>query len=897
MKLLHTKTLGLETFYDSQTRPPYLALSLSYSWEPGHPRYQDLIGHGLDGNPAAAAAATSESLSGSGPGPTSTLVRRACDVAEQLGFQYIWAECICVDASSTAEVSEAVNSAFRWLSDSAACLAYLPDLPSSGDDPFDEALWRSCEWWTRPWTLPELLAPSAVRFYDGDWNFRGEKTSAPLLSIISRVTHISEDILCNSSQIPQVSIAKRMSWAAHRRARRIEDTAYSLMGVFGVHMQAIYGEGHKAFLRLQEEIIKDTRDMSLLAWEAQADDERPFRGLFASSPSEFARFTSCPPQWCRPLCFEGEIHASSRGLSITGAFIAYPSDSRQILLLDLGAQSAPHRKVVLALLRHNDCLVRSASNAVVTLTRAVSAVTTSFVAARDLDAAMSKAIADTLLPSFSFTNSLLTIPSASTCTAKAVPMSPPPIPAASLPLPLRVLADAPALARHCGRSSIAASTESYVFSRAATSLAPMPPDFTSRVKKRALPTTTALPDRQDKRAKTRGAAAAADDSETLSGSETTSLPDAESADDDGSESTASQEDLSVFDDISPEPPPVLEEGHPFLSILDELICTARSEFTSWQDSPRDQAAEGTTNPPGTRYLACPFWARDPERHGACLRGAELRRTLDVKVHLWQKHRLPNYCPVCYAFFETGSERNEHIVRRSCELRPRPRLDGVSEDQKQRLAKRDRVSASREEKWLTVWEILFPDETPPPKPYPDGEAGRLISLVREFWDRRGQVVVSSFLQRRDMLSWDMPEEERSLSALHALVLGRMIDSIYEEEKWEMVAPSPAGAGVAQRGGGALASGLLSSAGVLSLGALPPGAFPLPEDVLPGRGGLRRECSAGTRKTQTQTQMLTATGTAPLEPNTLIPSSTTESIASPPLREEGGEGHLADIRLTD
>ncbi|KAL2106812.1 hypothetical protein VUR80DRAFT_6186 [Thermomyces stellatus] len=733
MRLLHTRTLNLEQFYDLQTRPHYVVLS--HTWEPGHLNYADLTDR------------RERALSG----PGSALVHHACDVALKLGYEYIWIECICVDGSSTAEVSEAVNSAFRWFQKAAVCLVYLADLPAGS--PNDDTSWRRCEWWTRAWTLPELLAPSTVHFYDKDWNFRGTKTSPPLLGIIARITTVSEDVLRDGSLIPGVSVAKRMSWASTRKARRVEDRAYSLLGIFGVHMQAIYGEGAESFKRLQDEILKDTRDVSLLAWEAQPEEKRLFRGLFASSPKEFARFVKCPPEWKTPLFFEGEIQSTSKGVSITAPFISLPSLGQEILLLDLGTH-VPQRRTALILFRYNDYYIRPSTHATIT-TEPGGSTTMSICAVRHIDASTSRTISNTLQTP-KIVNGQLTLPP-----MEGTPGQP--VLAASLPLrgPTHPVTH---MRRHRNRS-ITMPSETYVISCASSSLASMSPVLNSS-QKRSLP-PNALPDRKDKRARTKPIIFA-----FQSGSDVTAIRDARS--DASSGSTSSQEDLSFSDSTAPGPPSSLDEGHPFVAVADELTRVARSEFTIWQK---------TASPCGTLYLACPFRARNPDRHSRCLKRATLCQPRDVKLHLLRVHRLPHYCPVCYDFFETASAKNAHIVQRSCELRPRRSLEGVSEDQRIRLARKDKVPRSREDQWRAIWDIVFPGE-PPPSPYPEGEDA-IICHVRQFWEENGQLVVSGFLEERGMLDWEVKDEERGLAALYALVLQRMVDEIYEESMWKFV----------------------------------------------------------------------------------------------------------------
>lgn len=227
-----------------------------------------------------------------------------------------------------------------------------------------------------------------------------------------------------------------------------------------------------------------------------------------------------------------------------------------------------------------------------------------------------------------------------------------------------------------------------------------------------------------------------------------------------------EEDLSIFD----EDEPVLEERHPFLAVMDDLTKTALSGFRTCQNT--------GPLPSGKRFFACPFRARDPTRYTECPKLATLRNPCDVKRHIWQEHRLPNYCPVCYAVFDTASECSEHIVQRTCEHQLRPHIDGVSEDQKELLKRRDRSSASREERWLAIWDIIFPGD-PPLSPFPDGCEDRAAAEARKFWEGRGKKIVAGFLEERGLLSWDIKDEERALAAVHKLVGGRLVERVFDD----------------------------------------------------------------------------------------------------------------------
>jgi hypothetical protein len=132
-----------------------------------------------------------------------------------------------------------------------------------------------------------LIAPREVRFYATNWTLLGEK--AGLIDVIYQATGIDVDML-RGGDMAEVGVATRMSWAAHRKTTREEDIAYCLMDMVDVNMPMLYGEGRKAFIRLQEKILKETEDQSLFAWCATPESaaEAPFRGLLASSPDEFA---------------------------------------------------------------------------------------------------------------------------------------------------------------------------------------------------------------------------------------------------------------------------------------------------------------------------------------------------------------------------------------------------------------------------------------------------------------------------------------------------------------------------------------------------------------------------------------------------------------------------------
>ncbi|KAJ8133551.1 hypothetical protein O1611_g78 [Lasiodiplodia mahajangana] len=219
-------------------------------------------------------------------------IEMTCQKATSLGLGYAWVDTCCIDKSSSAELSEAINSMFEWYKQSQVCFAYIADLPpvAKGDSPLHWLRQRQYRWFTRGWTLQELIAPRMLVFFDNTWNFRGDKST--LFSELSLKTGIDGLVLVESDRyLTKAPVALKMSWASARETTRVEDVAYCLLGIFDINMPLIYGEGVKAFIRLQEEIVKDHNDPTLFSWVSKSEREnksQSFRGILANSPSEFA---------------------------------------------------------------------------------------------------------------------------------------------------------------------------------------------------------------------------------------------------------------------------------------------------------------------------------------------------------------------------------------------------------------------------------------------------------------------------------------------------------------------------------------------------------------------------------------------------------------------------------
>jgi hypothetical protein len=201
----------------------------------------------------------------------------------------------------------------------------------------------SC-WFTRGWTLQELIAPSSVEFYTSDWIYSGDKRSKA--DKISDITGISVSVLLGDDPVQASSVARIMSWASKRVTTRKEDIAYCLLGLFGIHMPLLYGEGDRGFIRLQEEILKRSSDQSLFAWNpteemslGTSSGNGSFCGILAPSPLCFSKSKDI---WFLPEHWNTESTLTNRGVRLRMPFIS--DHSRGSLLGILCCNSSSHPK-------------------------------------------------------------------------------------------------------------------------------------------------------------------------------------------------------------------------------------------------------------------------------------------------------------------------------------------------------------------------------------------------------------------------------------------------------------------------------------------------------------------------------------------------------------------------
>ncbi|KAH8680052.1 hypothetical protein BGZ60DRAFT_428335 [Tricladium varicosporioides] len=276
MRLLHTRTYELCEFVENEANKVEYAI-LSHTWDRDEVTFQDM---------RSWVVRYTRKLGWK-------KINYCCQQARQDGIEWIWVDTVCIDKSSSAELSEAINSMFAWYRDAKVCYAYLADISAARWSARDHySCLQDSRWFSRGWTLQELLAPQRMILYGTDWNQLG--TRDELSDLISKVSGIQVSVLRgNEDEINNFSIAQRMCWASKRETTRSEDIAYCLLGLFDVNMPLLYGEGgKKAFIRLQEEIMKNSDDHTLFAWNVPREIEDHKReigevGLLAEHPVFF----------------------------------------------------------------------------------------------------------------------------------------------------------------------------------------------------------------------------------------------------------------------------------------------------------------------------------------------------------------------------------------------------------------------------------------------------------------------------------------------------------------------------------------------------------------------------------------------------------------------------------
>lgn len=163
-------------------------------------------------------------------------IEKTCQIAKSRGLKYAWVDTCCIDKTSSAELTEAINSMFEWYKQAQVCFAFISDLPSvvAGGPMLDWLAGGDYRWFSRGLTLQELIAPQRLEFFDSAWQPRGDRFT--LRSGISQKSEIDMPVLQSSACLPGIPVGRKMSWASARTTTRVEDMAYCLLGIFNINM-------------------------------------------------------------------------------------------------------------------------------------------------------------------------------------------------------------------------------------------------------------------------------------------------------------------------------------------------------------------------------------------------------------------------------------------------------------------------------------------------------------------------------------------------------------------------------------------------------------------------------------------------------------------------------------
>ncbi|KAJ2999365.1 hypothetical protein NUW58_g20 [Xylaria curta] len=727
MRLLNVQTLALEKF-DHPPYPPYAIVS--HTWGVEAITFQDI--QDLE---KASKKAGFEKL------------KLASKMATMQQLQYVWIDTCCIDISSSAELSEALNSIYQWYRSSSKCLVYLEDLPSSITTERLDGSLGNCRWFSKAWALQELVAPQTVVFYNQEWDIIGEKTSASLLSKLSQVTGIHQDVLLNPDLVYTTSLAVRMSWAADRATSRQEDIAYCLLGLFNVTMPILYGEGNKAFRRLQEELIKNSNDLSIFAW-CDEEDVYGYRGILADSPQVFRNFRSTT-FGTKPFYAEKEYRITNKGLRITAKILKYPA--RSTIFMGLREDESDGNQIGILLQNDSGVYVRIHSHRLFKMGPSFwHAQFETFYVWTD----------STFLASFRmglFTHSPLGSP-------KISPRETSDIVCIGNDGLLQDAVSWGSLCSYCvGKNAILNTPKHALKTNSFHAQSPCISNFKSRTKDDSLESGQPASYRKQRHStvpKSYDAMAGTDGASPRARVDDVILPD---------------RGKHLWRRLGDDKHNNGNQFNPFNSSRNAILDIAIREFedykTRWFSGVSREYA--STNL-GALPFACPFVKMDICEYRRCLIKTRIRTSAELIEHLVSTHRQPLYCPICTITFQDIWTRDSHIRERSCEKAELALPPGMSIEQGNHLRLLLSTQPLDEECWYRVWDVLFPEEARPQSASIDKQFDITMSALQSFWVDHGSNLISGFLQSQGKLEWKVPNEEHGLADLYSTLLSDLVE---------------------------------------------------------------------------------------------------------------------------
>ncbi|KUI62532.1 Vegetative incompatibility protein HET-E-1 [Cytospora mali] len=713
--------------------------------------------------------------------PGLRVLQDACLRARDHNCLWLWSQTVCIDKRSSAALSESINSLAQIYQDAALCIVYLDDFPSSPvpEDELERQL-LDCNWTRNVWTIPHIIFSRIAYFYGREWTRIGTKAS--LLPHLSSILGIDEAVLRDSNCLEDYSIGKRMSWASGASASRVEDEAHALLGLFNVTLPILYGEGSKAFLKLQEEIMKDTDDYSLFAWQSQGTQE--YRGIFAQSPAEFCHFHGLSNA---PFRIKGDLQIHCAGISIQAA-VQEIGDEIRLPLERPGGTTC-----WISLSRWEGNFVRSSTMLQWDLKGTLNTEIRRVCVKRDVTTRVSNRISRHRNRSHQevFARSS-NGSSSSSC------KTPPTQPYDVLDRSTFGLEETTEAGEDVRCHSL--STENLIaWSAHAESSGEGTPFLFCGYDN----TRSTLGSQIDPEDELRGEPSHTEQNEPCdSSSDQTEGPRAEPP------------SMGIGRDDMGSPATTEFSTHEFTQLADEATDVAVTQFLSEYNRPSAKRSLNGTRP-GRRQkrartsrspsymevedvsdpedddavivrlsssrvdtFACPFYFKDRTKNRTCLTHHQLSSTEDVREHLCLMHIQPLFCSVCKDVFHTCVARDDHIRSRTCAHNAFPMPDGVTDWQAEQLYGQT-SAVSDEAQWFKIWDIIFPQTPPPASPFFTTANEYGVCHFRNFWMRHGQAIISEFLEKKDIKVDKFKNEERTLAALYQSVLNHAVDRVFDE----------------------------------------------------------------------------------------------------------------------
>lgn len=190
-------------------------------------------------------------------------IQNCCKLASDAGFEHVWIDTCCINKSSADELSETLASMFHYYRNAQVCYTYLADVPGSDEPHSEGSRFRKSRWFTRGWTLQELLAPLHVIFFDEDWGEIGTKTS--LLTVIMEITGIPSQVLMMMIDVRKIAVQEVFDWARTRETTVPEDKVYCMMDLLGVRMPVVYCDvqGQPSLSKEREKVVFERLEAEL----------------------------------------------------------------------------------------------------------------------------------------------------------------------------------------------------------------------------------------------------------------------------------------------------------------------------------------------------------------------------------------------------------------------------------------------------------------------------------------------------------------------------------------------------------------------------------------------------------------------------------------------------------